>query len=144
MLSAKHLEDAVAALRTMPIARNSVQRRIALGVTGVSDTGQQGWIVLKYDGDSVQSSELHVTQPMDDVDASLDVEVAVLASPEVWIRIGAAGHEGAVLAADRRDLDVSGKLPYFIRNVRSLLDIAVQFASELTKVGAAANAAIKT
>lgn len=114
-----------------------MQRRIALGVTGVSPDNKQAWLILNFSEDIISECELRISDSMKHPYQELDVEVTVMASPETWLEIGVGGSNAAVKAADLRNIVVRGKLPYFIRNVRSLLDIAVLYATELERTAGA-------
>lgn len=129
MLTEDQLGSTVAGMQQRSIAKNSVTRRIALGITKVAPTGRQGWLVLQYDGDVAVLCDIVVCEPLEDIDEGLSVDAFVLAELETWIRLANDGN--AIGAANDRTLVVGGKLPYFIRNVRSIMDIATHFGVEV-------------
>jgi hypothetical protein len=134
MIPVDCVRTACEGLRATPIQNNSIQEPIALGINGVEADNRWAWTTLKFAQNQVSECELLVgDKPLKDPHTELGVEIAVVASSEAWLEIGAGGMSAAVKAADERKFVVGGKLPYFIRNVRSLLEIVVLYAAELKR-----------
>ena len=66
MLTLANIEKASVALRAKPIAENSIQRRIALGI--ILDKNRQAWLILKYSDEVIVESELRQSAPLADPD----------------------------------------------------------------------------
>ncbi|WP_136639545.1 hypothetical protein [Stenotrophomonas maltophilia] len=102
-------------------------RSFALGVSSVGADGREAWVVLRSEVNGTRAVELHLEESHGSPDDELDVSVAVSATFAVWLEIAGGGLPAAVSSADRGDLYISGALPYFIRNVRLLMEMVVLF-----------------
>jgi hypothetical protein len=121
------------AMHDLQISNCSLNRRVALGVSAGGLDGKDAWVVFDCSSGILRMHELRYCGPLADTDSELSVEFVAIASPEVWQKIGNGGRAAAVLACDEKDVLVSGKLPFFIRHVRSIIDLFVVFGESLVK-----------
>lgn len=111
----------------------SLDRRIALGVKQGGAEDNDAWVILSISAGLATVAEFRVCGALADADSALGVDIVVLASASVWGEIGAGGVAAAIAAADAHRIVVSGKLPYFIRHVRSTVDLMVAFGQEINR-----------
>jgi hypothetical protein len=127
--SATHeiVEAAANSIRGAVIANCSLNRRVAVGVVNGGQDGTDAWVILDFASGAAQAAEIRHCSNLSDPDAALDVAIVFLAKVAVWTEIGQGGFPAALAATDARKIFVSGKLAYFIRHVRSSVDLPVLF-----------------
>ena len=105
----------------------SLNRRVAVGVKngGVDDT--DAWVILDFSDGTARLREVRHCGPLSDADSALDVALVIFAESSVWRQFGEGGFDSVIAAADARNVVVTGKLAYFIRHVRSSVDLMVLF-----------------
>lgn len=108
-------------------------RSFALGVSNVGVDRREAWVVLRVEENGIRAVELHLGESHGSPDDELDVSIAVSATFATWLEIAEGGLPAAVSSADRGDLYISGALPYFIRNVRPLMEMVVLFGVSVEK-----------
>lgn len=118
-------------LNDKKITDNSLDRRIALGIEKGGVEGTDIWIILDFSTGETKLSEIRQCAKFNDPDAELGVELVITAAVDVWGKIAEGGNAAAVLAADKREIFIAGKLAYFIRHVRSLIDLISTFSQAL-------------
>jgi len=108
-------------------------RSFAMGVSNVGSDSREAWIVFRVEVEGARAVELRLGESHGAPNDELDVSVAVSATFETWLEIAAGGLPAAISSADRGDLYISGALPYFICNVRSLMDMIVIFGESVKR-----------
>jgi hypothetical protein len=123
-MTSLEVQGILSELPTAKFAGNSIARRIAIGVTGLTGESSGVWASVELDGDTVTFFNLHVTNDNIDPSQTLGAEIFISANFVDWIEMARQGYSGVVDACDKRLVLIGGSLPYFIRHVRSLVNVA--------------------
>lgn len=109
---------------------NSLNRPVALGFWPVESN--VAWVIFGFHAEAISSVEIkYFDKPLTDPDRTLGVEISVVATETHWEAMRAHGHQGVVTASDNGGLVIGGKLPYFIRHVRSIVELLALVAARL-------------
>jgi hypothetical protein len=112
-------------------ALNSLDRPVAFGIKGISNKGRDPWFVIGLSAGRIETVQFRSCGAMVDIDAELDVAIVVQATLSHWLEIGQGDFGTVIDAADRKIIAISGKLPYFIRHVRSTVEVIYAFGLAL-------------
>lgn len=118
------LDTLQGALTGLQLPDTSLDQAIAIGIQG---EGSNTWLTLIVQDSCVvlvQTASLSSDVEADDF---LGVKTAILASSETWLSIAEGGEDRVIQAADKRELEVSGQLSFFIRHVRSIVSLLEKF-----------------
>jgi hypothetical protein len=118
-------------LKASILPGNTIARKIAFGVHSIENEAKEAWLVVQYAEDAVETVEVHLVEGVVNPDDQFDAYITMAASAEVWLQISEGGIDAALHACDKRQVLIGGKLPYFIRNVRSAIEAAIQYAAAL-------------
>lgn len=133
-LENRHLEIIKNSLISNIFENCSLNRPIALGINDFITPGTDAWLILIFSDGNITSGEWRICGPLNDIDDELGVSIVVQAKEDQWRAIGAGGHEAAILAADNKSFALSGKLPYFIRHVRSTINVISNFGNTINSM----------
>jgi len=111
----------------------SLNRRVAIGIKQGGIDASDAWVILDFSSGQAALSEVRHCGPLPDADSALGVDIVVVATGPTWVEIGRGGLASAVLAADTHTIAITGKLAYFIRNVRSSVDLIVLFGDTFAR-----------
>jgi hypothetical protein len=124
------IRAAAAELLGVILPRCTLTRPLALGVKQFAEDGRDAWITVNATNAGIEVLNITIGAPLADADAALGVDVSIIATPEIWEGL-AAGLAAVVSLATQRHFLVSGKLAYYIRNLRSITDLIVTFGGRL-------------
>lgn len=136
MITLEQLDNVRGLFLQQEILNCTIGRDVAFGIKDIGIDNEEGWMVVRYPEGGAPEAELRVGEPLTMPDDDLGVFIAVLANAETWLTVGVGGLAAAIEAADQRKIVVTGKLPYFIRNVRSFMDMATRFGELLRSTSA--------
>jgi len=131
MLNADQILAAAERLKECRIDDNSIDRRVAFGVRGVDGGTPYAWLVIEREGDHATKVETHFVDGNITADDHFKAHITVAADAEEWLAIADSGHPRLLTACDRGAVVIGGNLPYFIRNVRSAMNVIVHCAQAL-------------
>lgn len=103
-------------------------------MASAGEGGLDAWLVVDFSQPLQRVGQVLSSAPMRDADASLGVSIVIYASSNEWVAIGNGGLARVIEAVERKSLSLSGKLPYFIRHARSVVDVAYCFSQCVLRV----------
>lgn len=127
-----NLNSLVGFLGSVELNGYSLDRPVAFSIKGGAQEGQDVWVIVRFSNGNVTSAEYLVSGIMADADNELQVAIVIQATDAHWREIGSGGEGAAIMAADRKVIAISGKLPYFIRHVRSTVNLIEAFGNAVT------------